>query len=76
MSLDMWWKDDIRNVLQGVAMVAPHMARERDTAERLAFQEGYMAALSAVAVSLGIAVAHDTPRSFAETRSVRLLDAR
>jgi len=52
--LDMWWKDDIRNVLIGIAQGTPYMGSEMSAAEGYAFREGYAAALSAVALSLGI----------------------
>ena len=54
MTLDMWLKDDIRNVLLGIDLACAHMAAERADDEAAAFREGFQAALSAVAVSLGI----------------------
>ena len=52
--LDMWWKDDIGNVLLGIDMCSVHMATGRNEAERSAYQDGFHAALQAVAASLGI----------------------
>jgi hypothetical protein len=54
MGLNLWMKDDIANVIRGIALATPHMGIERTPTEAAAFQEGYLAALSAVAVSLGI----------------------
>ena len=54
MTLDMWLKDDIRNVLLGIDLACAHMAAERSDYEAAVFREGFQAALSAVAVSLGI----------------------
>ena len=53
MTLDMWWKDDIRNVLVGIDLACAQMATDRSEDERRAFREGFRAALSAVAASLG-----------------------
>ena len=55
MGLDLWLKDDIGNVLQGIALATPHMGAERSEAEAAAFREGFIAALTAAAVALGIA---------------------
>jgi hypothetical protein len=54
MTLDMWLKEDIRNVLLGIDLACAHMAVERGDAEAIAFREGFQAALSSVALSLGI----------------------
>lgn len=62
MTLDMWLKDDIRNVLLGIDLACAHMAAERSDDEAVVFREGFQAALSAVAVSLGISPV-ERPRS-------------
>jgi hypothetical protein len=53
MTLDLWWKDDIRNVLVGIDLACAQMAADRSEDERRAYREGFRAALSAVAASLG-----------------------
>ena len=54
MALDMWLKEDIRNVLLGIDLACAHMAAERSDVEAVAFRDGFQAALSSVALSLGI----------------------
>lgn len=54
MALDIWRKDDIRNVLLGIDLACMLMASDRSETETAIFREGFEAALSAVAVSLGI----------------------
>ena len=54
MSMDIWFKDDIKNVILGIAMATPQMALDRPSGETEAFQSGYLCALSALATSLGI----------------------
>jgi len=52
-TLDMWFMDDIGNILEGLALATPRMGL--DLPDRGAeFQAGYAAALVAVAVSFGI----------------------
>ena len=68
MALDLWWKDDIRNVLVGIDLACAQMATDRSEDERRAFREGFRAALSAVAASLG-AYPTDTIRSRPEPPS-------
>jgi hypothetical protein len=53
-SLGMWLKDDIANILKGIAQTTPFMYADKCPEEREAFQIGYMAALCAVGTSLGI----------------------
>ena len=52
--MDMWWKEDIANVLGGIAITTPFMGVDLPSAEANSFQDGFAAALSAVAISLGI----------------------
>lgn len=53
MGLELWFKEDIKNVLLGLAVNAPRMGLDyKDEGEE--FQAGYKAALEAVAVSFGI----------------------
>ena len=54
MALDMWWKDDIRNVLVGIDLACAQMATDRNEDERCAYREGFRATLTAVAASLGV----------------------
>lgn len=54
MALDIWLKDDIRNVLLGIDLACAHMAAERNDADAAVFRAGFQAALSAVAVGLGV----------------------
>lgn len=67
MSTGMWWKDDIRNVLQGIALASPYMGAELAPDEADAFREGFVAALASVALSLGIA---DSRASAGRLRSI------
>lgn len=54
MGLELWFKEDIRNILMGLAVNAPRMGLNyQDDGEE--FQAGYKAALEAIAVSFGIA---------------------
>lgn len=53
MGLDMWFKEDIRNILYGLGLATPRMGRDYPDGGQ-AFQAGYAAALEAVAGSLGI----------------------
>jgi len=53
-TLDMWWKDDIANVLKGIAVSTPLMGAELPADEAEAFRDGFYAALSAISISLGI----------------------
>lgn len=55
MSTGMWFKDDIRGVLLGNAVATEYMGSERAPAEAEAFRAGWLAALAAVALSLGVA---------------------
>lgn len=53
MTLDMWFKEDIGNVLMGLALATPRMGQDYPDGGA-EFQAGYAAALTAVAVSFGI----------------------
>lgn len=54
MGLELWFKEDIKNILLGLVVNAPRMGLDyKDEGEE--FQTGYKAALEAVAVSFGIA---------------------
>ena len=50
MALDLWRKDDIRNLLLGIDLACVLTASERSETEMAIFREGFEAALSAVAV--------------------------
>lgn len=54
MGLDLWAKDDIRNILLGVELANAHLATHYNDAEVQAYREGFKAALAATAVSFGI----------------------
>ena len=54
MGLDLWAKEDIRNVLLGVELASAHLATRCSDAEVRAYREGFKAALAATAMSFGI----------------------
>lgn len=54
MGLDMWFKEDIRNIIMGIALATPRMGLDYQDGG-IEFQEGFHAALEAIAVSFGIA---------------------
>jgi hypothetical protein len=54
MGLDVWFKDDIRNVLLGVDLASAHLASQYSAAEVEAYRAGFQAALAAAAISFGI----------------------
>lgn len=74
MNLDMWFKDDIRNVLVGIEFASAQSVSGLSDAEQTAFRNGFRAALLAVAASFGIVereappLAPGTPSRLAETR--------
>jgi hypothetical protein len=49
MGLDIWFKDDIRNILLGVGLANAHLATHYSDAEVQAYREGFKAALAATA---------------------------
>jgi len=54
MGLDLWSKDDIRNILLGVELANAHLATQCGDTDLRAYREGFKAALVAAAVSFGI----------------------
>lgn len=60
MNLDMWFKDDIRNMLLGIDFASMQNVSGLSSAEQTAFRNGFRAALLAVAASFGI-VERDAP---------------
>ena len=52
--LDIWTKEDIRNILLGVELANAHLATRYSDDEVRAYREGFKAALAAAAVSFGI----------------------
>ncbi len=54
MGLDIWFKEDIRNILLGVELANGHLASRYSDDEVRAYREGFKAALAATAVSFGI----------------------
>ena len=69
MTLDMWLKEDIRNVLLGIDLACAHMAAERSDADAAVFRAGFQAALSAVAVGLGVCSVEQSKTRHSVTRS-------
>jgi hypothetical protein len=54
MGLDIWFKDDIKNILLGVELANARLATHYSNAEVRAYRQGFQAALAAAAVSFGI----------------------
>ena len=54
MGLDIWFKEDIRNILLGIELANGHLASYCSDDEVRAYREGFRAALIATAVSFGI----------------------
>jgi len=54
MGLDIWFKDDIKNILLGIEFANAHLATYCSEDEIQAYREGFKAALLATAVSFGI----------------------
>jgi len=54
MGLDIWFKEDIRNILLGVELANAQLAIHCSDAEVRAYREGFKAALVATAASFGI----------------------
>jgi hypothetical protein len=66
MGLDVWFKDDVRNMLLGIDLATAHLAlRYNNTDEARAYQDGFAAALAAVATSFGIRAREITIRTIA-----------
>ncbi len=74
MNLDMYFKDDIRNVLVGIEFASAQTVNGLSDAEQTAFRNGFRAALLAVAASFGI-VEREAP-SLAPGPSARLVETR
>jgi hypothetical protein len=54
MGLDVWFKDDVRNILLGMDIAAANLASNYTHPEARAYRDGFEAALVAMAVSFGI----------------------
>jgi hypothetical protein len=54
MGLDIWFKDDIKNILLGVEFANAHLASYCREDEVQAYRDGFRAALLATAASFGI----------------------
>ncbi len=54
MAIEMWFKDDIKNILLSVNASSADTARWAETAAIAAYRRGYQAALCAVALACGI----------------------
>jgi hypothetical protein len=52
--LDVWFKDDVRNMLLGMDVAAANLAANYSQTEARAYRAGFEAALVALAVSFGI----------------------
>ncbi len=74
MNLDMWFKDDIRNVLVGIEFASAQTVSGQSDAEQTAFRDGFRAALLAVAASFGI-LEWEAP-SLASAKASRLATTR
>jgi hypothetical protein len=55
MGLDMWFKDDLRNILLSINASSAATARWSSDPQMVAYRQGYQAALAAVAIACGIA---------------------
>jgi len=75
MGLDMWFKDDIRNILLAASMAVEMVNWSRD-AEELAYWNGYRAALATVARTFGITLNEDEEEEYGLVGSPRRLEAR
>jgi len=54
MGIDMWFKDDIRNILLGVELAAKSQLVETEGETTRAYREGFDAAVTAIAASFGL----------------------
>jgi hypothetical protein len=54
MGLDIWYKDDIRNVLMGIGVASAHVSERYTDSDIEAYRAGFQAALAAIALGLGI----------------------
>jgi len=54
MTLDMWFKDDIRNILLGVELAARSQLPEAEAETVRAYRAGFNAAITAIAASFGL----------------------
>jgi hypothetical protein len=54
MGLDIWFKEDIKNILAGVEFANAHLVNYCREEEVQAYRDGFRAALLATAVSFGI----------------------
>ena len=75
MGLDMWFKDDVKNILLAASMAAEMAGWSRD-AEELAYWNGYRAALATVARTFGITLNEDEEDTYGLVSSHRQLEAR
>ena len=60
MTLDMWFKDDIRNILLGVELAAKSQLLAAEGETTRAYREGFDAAVTAIAASFGL-FSHGSP---------------
>jgi hypothetical protein len=65
MSSQIWFKDEIRDILLGIEVANAHAALYSGDPEMRAYRVGFRAALAAVAVSFGVRVCQElrTPRT-------------
>lgn len=54
MGIEMWFKDDIKNILLSVNASSADTARWAEAPHAVAYRRGYQAALCAVALACGI----------------------
>ena len=72
MALQMWNRDDIRNLLAGIEIASSVTNPPRADTEALAFRAGFRAALHAAAASFGLYPAEVGPGSAARDPSARV----
>ncbi len=71
MSLDVWFRDDIKNTLVALnqangAAALRLMVRDNDVREAQLYRDGYRDALRAVAIAFGIAISVTLPEPLTE----------
>lgn len=75
MGLDVWFKDDIKNLLLGIEVASAHQASHFSGPETLAYREGFRAAIVAAAIGFGIRPTEvDLRSSFSIRTEPRLAD--
>jgi hypothetical protein len=73
MGLDVWFKEDLRNILLGMDVAAANLAANYTQPEARAYRDGFEAALVALAVSFGIRPREVIVRTIDAEHEVRAL---